>query len=223
MASVIYQIKNNKDGKIYIGSAVDRRKRFSLHRYQLRRNKHANNFLQRAWNKHGEHNFEFQVLEMVVPDNLIEREQYYLDTLQPFAPNGYNICKIAGSTLGRKRTQYEKDHLSRLNKGKKLPQWIKDKMKAASPFKRKRPQTEATKQKIRLIRLKNAHLYETQEYRNKLSNSLKGRIKSEETRRKLSLTHKGIKKTPEHIAKLLESRYGIEQATKYRKKLGLIT
>lgn len=223
MASVIYQIRNIKDGKIYIGSAINRRKRFSLHRFQLRRNKHGNKFLQRAWNKHGEQNFEFHVLEIVVPENLIQREQYYLDTLQSFAPHGYNICRIAGSTLGRKRTQEEKDHLSRLNKGKKLPQWIKDKMKAAAPFKRRRPQTQETKNKLRLKRLENSHLYKTQEYRNNISIASKGRIKSKETCRKLSLANKGVKKTPEHIAKILESRYGIEQATKYRKKLGLIT
>lgn len=219
--SVIYQIRNIIDNKIYIGSAKYKRKRFFHHRSQLRINKHANILLQRAWNKYGEDVFEFQVLEQVTPENLITREQFYLDKFKPFAPRGYNICRTAGSTLGRKRTKAEKEYLSKLNKGKKLPQWIKDKMKAAAPFKKKRPQTEATKQKLRERRLSNSNIYQTQEYRNKISASSKGRIKSAETCKKLSLIHKGIKKTPEHIAKLLESRYGPEQANKYRERMNI--
>lgn len=57
--------------------------------------------LQRAFHKYGYDNFEFIILENCEENKLIEREQYYLDTLLP----EYNICKIAGNCAGVKHTE----------------------------------------------------------------------------------------------------------------------
>ena len=92
----IYVIKNKINGKFYIGSSDDIRHRWYEHSYKLKRNKHNNTHLQNAWNKYGENNFEFLIVERCNNEDLLTREQHYIDELQPFKENGYNICDIAG-------------------------------------------------------------------------------------------------------------------------------
>lgn len=110
MSSCIYTITRvveGKSDKIYIGSAVDYKKRFNQHKSDLRKGIHVNNYLQNSWNKYGEKAFKFEILEFVEDiDVLIEREQYYLDLYQTFAPyGGFNILKDAGSVLGYKHSE----------------------------------------------------------------------------------------------------------------------
>jgi group I intron endonuclease len=91
----IYQIKNKVNDKVYIGSTTNYRNRFNQHKYFLRRNKHQNIHLQNAWNKYGEENFMFEVLEEVSEEEKFIKEQEYLDELNPFNENGYNINTCA--------------------------------------------------------------------------------------------------------------------------------
>jgi hypothetical protein len=60
----------------------------------------SNRPIDRALLKHGFSNFTLEILEYCDKNNVIEREQYYMDTLKP----QYNIVEIAGSTLGYKHT-----------------------------------------------------------------------------------------------------------------------
>lgn len=79
--------------------------------------------------KHGHNEFSLDILEYCGPEVVIEREQYYMDLLQP----EYNTLKVAGSTLGYNHTEEtrakfkarvfseeykakQKDHLARHNK-----------------------------------------------------------------------------------------------------------
>jgi group I intron endonuclease len=64
MNTGIYQILNKVNGKSYVGSAVNIKKRWAVHRHTLRNNKNSPH-LQKAWNKYGEESFEFNVLEYV--------------------------------------------------------------------------------------------------------------------------------------------------------------
>lgn len=96
---VIYQILNKVNGKFYIGSSYDYKRRKQAHLWQLRNNQHKCPHLQHSWNKHGENSFEFVILEELTRrEELIPREQYYLDKLKP----QYNILQIAGSSVGHK-------------------------------------------------------------------------------------------------------------------------
>ena len=79
--SGIYQIRNLVNGKVYVGSAVNLRARMQSHFGELKNNKHNNRHLQRAYDKYGLDKFVFEVLEYVEKDMLLEREQYYIDTL----------------------------------------------------------------------------------------------------------------------------------------------
>ena len=61
----IYYIKNIVTKRMYIGSSINIDSRWNQHRYQLNTNRHENHYLQHSWNKHGENNFEFGILEVV--------------------------------------------------------------------------------------------------------------------------------------------------------------
>lgn len=97
--SGIYKIVNILTKKFYIGSAKNIKRRWSYHKSSLIKNLHSNNHLQKAWNKYGEENFEFEIIEECSSekDILLSREQFYIDTLKP----EYNILRIAGSNQGR--------------------------------------------------------------------------------------------------------------------------
>lgn len=103
-SSGIYTITNKVNGKKYIGSAVNVGRRFSDHLKRLRKNEHHSIALQNAWNKYGEAEFIFAVVEIVSDKNmLIEREQEWIDTSKAYG-RGYNISPTAGSPLGVKHT-----------------------------------------------------------------------------------------------------------------------
>ena len=109
MKSVIYKILNKVTNKYYVGSAICWITRKKRHKYLLRHSKHVNTHLQNSWNKHGEDNFEFLIVEDVQdPKNLLIREQYYLD----LNVDGFNICRTAGNCLGRICSEVTRDKIA---------------------------------------------------------------------------------------------------------------
>lgn len=92
----IYKIENKVNGKLYVGSSVDIYNRWCQHINGLDSKTHKNKHLISSWHKYGEDEFEFVVIEECGSENLIEREQYWMDTLKP----EYNKTKIASSRLG---------------------------------------------------------------------------------------------------------------------------
>ena len=114
----IYQIRNICNGKLYIGSAASGiKKRWRLHRRMLKNNSHHSIYLQRSWNKYGESNFAFEVLELCPPEQCLEREQHYFSVLHP----EYNIDPTAGSPLGRKYSKEYKEKMREKNTGSGNP------------------------------------------------------------------------------------------------------
>lgn len=143
--SGIYRITCTGNGCVYIGSAVNLYHRWATHRSDLRRNKHRNPKMQRAFNNYGSETFVFDILELVlVPEMLIPREQFWFDTLNPFGAQGFNIARVAGSTLGKKPSPeaIEKSRLANLgriphNKGKKHTPEMLARLRAASAWRGK--------------------------------------------------------------------------------------
>lgn len=90
----VYQITCIVTGKIYIGSSIHIRFRISKHLSDLRNYKHHNKYLQRSWNKYGESNLKFDVLEECNYKNQLEREQFWIDKKRPYSRKiGFNLKK----------------------------------------------------------------------------------------------------------------------------------
>lgn len=119
MNSGIYKILNKINSKFYIGSAIDFTLRWAQHKYLLRLNEHDSSLLQNAWNKYGEENFEFIILERCSIEDTLKREQHWLDETKCYDREiGYNFRKNAHSNLGAKWTQEHKDKISKSKKGR---------------------------------------------------------------------------------------------------------
>ena len=162
--SGIYQIRNLVNGKVYVGSAVNLRARRNRHFSYLRNNCHANRKLQNAFNKYGEENIVFEVVEIVADKyNLLEREQYYIDTLNA-VKEGYNIRLIAESNLGIKYSEQSKERIR----------------KAKSNI------SEETRKRMSISRNKRPPISE--ETRRRMSLAQQGKHMSEETKQRISRT-----------------------------------
>lgn len=93
----IYRIRNKVNDKCYYGSSKNIEKRWQRHKNELKNNNH-NPLLQRAWNKYGESNFVFEVIEECELSVLLQTEQKYLDLLPEYniglnASGGDNLSK----------------------------------------------------------------------------------------------------------------------------------
>src|SRR6266404_9821390 len=91
--SGIYRILNLIDNKIYIGSAYNLYMRWAQHKSNLKLNKHPSRYLQNAWNKYGENNFKFEILELILNrKSLASREQRWIDETKCYdRAIGYNF------------------------------------------------------------------------------------------------------------------------------------
>lgn len=97
--SGIYKIINLINGRFYIGSSVDLDGRFRYHITMLNKNKHINIKLQRAWNKYGQNNFIFHIIEFCPSSKCLELEQFYLDSII----GSYNIATNASAPMTNRR------------------------------------------------------------------------------------------------------------------------
>ncbi len=108
MAQGIYKITNKVNSKIYIGSTnnFSRRKREHFRSIEKLR---GNSILRNAINKYGKDNFIFEIIEET--SDLLEREQHYIDLLNP----QYNIRVKAESNRGIRIINIEVlNHLKRV-------------------------------------------------------------------------------------------------------------
>lgn len=107
----IYCIENLSNNKKYIGQSVDIEARWRCHKSELRRNIHVNDYLQKAWNKYGENNFQFYILEDCAINVIDDRERYYImlyDTTNRSC--GYNLEN--GGSINKILSDYTKCKIS---------------------------------------------------------------------------------------------------------------
>jgi group I intron endonuclease len=111
--SGIYMLTNKLTNDIYIGQSKDISKRFRNY-FNISYIKSKSSFIiSRALIKYGYSNFSVTILEYCDKSDLIMREQYYFDKLNP----EYNILKIAGSSRGYKHLEETKMKISKSLKG----------------------------------------------------------------------------------------------------------
>ena len=96
---------------LYVGSAVNIEARRAAHLKLLRKSRHCNKFLQHAFDKYGDA-FQFEILLVCDPSDLLRCEQHFIDTLKP----RYNISPVAGSQLGFKHSRKTKEKVRALSR-----------------------------------------------------------------------------------------------------------
>jgi predicted GIY-YIG superfamily endonuclease len=121
--SGIYLWGNKENGKFYIGSSSDLRRRLMLYYNINFLAKFSTSYINNALLKEGYSAFRFYIIEYCNKEDLIKREQYYFDLLKPT----YNICKTAGSSLGRLHTEESKIKMAKAKLSKILPEEVKKK------------------------------------------------------------------------------------------------
>lgn len=198
----LYKIINTVNGHWYVGSTNSCVfKRFLTHRLLLRKNKHPNPHLQNAYNKYGESNFVFLVIETSTDKKFTDKEQ-----------------EIINKHLGKLYCyNISKDTLAPMS-GRKHTKETLEKMSVASK-KRSKEIGECT----RLRQLGTKHRPETIE---KMKTSAKNRddsnrievLKSKEVREKISKSLSGRKMSPERYEKILV----ILKSEEYRKKMSQV-
>ena len=162
----IYSIQNKTTGKVYVGQSVEIEKRWKRHIWALNNNRHDNSHLQRAWNKYGQDDFIFKVVEQCEENFLDEKETYWHNR---FSPNTYNLL---GTGNRHTLPQESRNKISAKLKGRKMSETTLKKMKEAQS-------------KI------NHHRKHTAEAIEKIRQAGIGRVVSQETRKKLSIASKG--------------------------------
>ncbi len=230
--SGIYCIKNLVNNKVYIGSAVNFNKRFYEHSWELNKNIHHNIYLQRSFNKYGESNFEFIILEYTEKiENLRGAEQKWMNDLNVLdVEYGYNICTKAENSSGYRHTEETIEKMREIAKNRPpVSKETKIKISKASKDRKHKPETierfkeiaknrlpmsEETKKKI--SESKKDHIV-SEETRKKIGDANKGRVLSEESRENMSKSAKGRVKSKEHRKNLSESLKGNKNALGHNK------
>ena len=105
--SGVYKITNNITGDFYIGSSKNIKRRWTQHKNPSAQKRQPNSKLYKGMASYGLDNFTFEIIEET--DNLREREQYYIEQLNP----SYNNNWAQGLDIERSRLynrEYHKAH-----------------------------------------------------------------------------------------------------------------
>ena len=162
----VYCFLNLCNGKRYVGQSINIRRRYNSHKYELKNGKHHNQHLQRAWNKYGNKNFKYIILEICRDEeHAIEREQYWADKFKSFVgEKGYNIGKC----------------MKVWNTGIKLSESTRKKMSVQ----RKK---NLTPKMLKMLQTMNIGRKFGKEFREKCAKNFLGKHHSKESKKKLSI------------------------------------
>lgn len=223
----IYCITNIVNFKKYVGQSTSIQLRWRTHKSALRYGRYGSSHFQKAWNKYGEENFEFSILEECENDveTLTKKEDYWINFYDTRNPDkGYNSReagihgkrseesneKIRIARTGTKASEESKERNRISNTGRKHSEETKKKISEANKGK---PKSEETKEKLRIGRLGKKMSDETKK---KISdkgrsadNPQRGRKHSQERIEKNRQSHIGQKPSEETKKKISESQsYG---------------
>lgn len=141
--SGIYRILNKINGNCYIGSSLNVEKRYKHHLSTLRHNSSRCSILQKAFNKYGEDNFEFQVILCCKPEYRLYYEQQLIrelnsqynvftnvsdSPLRQFTFTEQSKLKMSIAHKGKKLSEQHKHNISLANKGRVFQKNLKTKL-----------------------------------------------------------------------------------------------
>jgi group I intron endonuclease len=124
--SGIYCFENLINGHKYIGQSDNLERRYRHHQNDLKRNKDGCNILQGAYNKYGNENLNFWIIELCEISILNEREKFWIKELHSHcSEGGYNISW--GGDEGMRGRKHSDEVLEKMRKPHpNLNQWGKN-------------------------------------------------------------------------------------------------
>lgn len=213
----IYRITNTVNGKVYIGQTNDIEKRIRRHKSSLKNKCHHNWHLQQAWNKYGECNFNFSILEEIEDINIRnKREIYWINYYDSSNyEKGYNNTLGGNSEIPTKETRIK---ISQASKGKVFSE---EHRKHIGESWKARTVSQETRKKLSDIAKQRALKgnYHTTEAKLKMSKAKQGRKLSEETKRKIGDAFAGKKLSEEHKEKISNGNKGKTIPNEVRQKI----
>lgn len=163
----IYKLQSTIDNRLYIGSATSLRHRCSDHKWYLN-NGHYNSKLRNFYSKYGEDSLEFIIIEeFESTENLIKREQYYIDFYDS-VDKGFNICPKAGNTEGHFHSEETKRKIGAKTVNRVIPKETRDRMILESIGRHsgeKHPNVKFTEEQVVLIKKMSKLGYENYQIR----------------------------------------------------------
>ena len=209
----IYGIKNCVNQHIYIGkTGMNFGDRWDSHRALLRSGKHFNEYLQRAWNKYGEDNFEFVIIEECTVEELNDKEKYYIQLYKDQCLS-YNFADggEGGSFLGKHLSEETKRKIGEKNRENMLGRTVSDETKekmSKSQCDRYAKWTEEDRQAWGAMVSEKSRGYKwNDESRNKMMGNKNGATHTEDEIREIRRLHETENKSCRDIADLLHESY----------------
>lgn len=203
--SGVYAIYSVINGRTYVGSSVNFQSRWKVHRSELNTGKHSNVHLSRAWNLYGEDAFEFTILEACPIDQLLIREQHYLDLYFNSDPKPYNIDRVAGSRLGSTHSPETCAKMSVSRMGNKNLLGHTHTHETRVKMSSSRTGRKASQEHKDNISAGLMGREFSPEHRDRIGEANKRREVSDETKTKISDSNTGHKHTPETREKMRQS------------------
>lgn len=198
--AVIYKATNLINGKSYIGFDSDWPKRRSVHAFHARHIDDQSFYFHRALNKYGFENFEWSV---ICEDATLEDEVRLIEEHQTFWKNGgYNLTKGGDGNFGWVMPEEAKQKVSISMLGNKncvgrvMSEETREKIRASLKARPKKPKPPKIKKERAPL---------TEDQLNTLrrnAQKMKETGHTEETKQKMSVSHKGKVFTEEHKANI---------------------
>jgi len=158
LKSGIYKLQSKINKATYVGGTLNLKTRKNTHFNVLGRQK-SPQLLQDHYNKYGKNDLEFFIIETCSKKDLLHREQYWIDTLNPEL-NSTNTAyrpthtektkqKISKAHIGKKQGPPSEEHKRKISealKGKKLTE--KHKQALIDSHKKRKNVSQETRQKM---------------------------------------------------------------------------
>lgn len=197
----IYKITNIVNNKVYIGQTKNKNERKHQHFCELRNNKHANKHFQNSFNKYGEDNFIYEIIEQCNISNVDNRERYWIRHFSSLNMKyGYNIEEGGCQTKNL-------SHFTRSKISKKAKERFRnpEERRLASERAKKRFQNPQQREWLSTINKGRVH---NDDFRKKISTIHKGRKRPQTTKDAISKALSGCAKTEEHRRNISKAKMG---------------
>lgn len=188
----VYRIVNKVNEKVYVGQSINIKARWKDHINSLNRGDSRCTVLQRAWNKYGQENFSFEILELCSEDMLDEVEIKYIN-IYASCSKGYNV--ESGGNKNKCLSDETKQKIREAHIGKTVSEDVRQKMSKSRIGENNgmygKHHSDETKQKISDAKRGTIGHAQTAYQKECARLANLGKVVSEETRNKISKANKG--------------------------------